>query len=98
MTGPDPDAMDILLDNLQQDLALAGLAWHRIEGPKGIAMFPSVPVHTAGSAEQRVLEDSWEQIAVTQNAEADRLEVANRLEPKPLENTFAARSRIARGS
>lgn len=82
---------------LTERLAIKRSGWHRVEGPDGVALFPSVPVHTADSPAQRKLENIWSAKALAQNAEADAMERANRLEAKPVENTLAGRKQISRG-
>ena len=85
------------LAGLAERLAIKRSGWHRVEGPDGVALFPNVPVYTAGSPEQLKLENLWEEKALAQNAESERLKRANRLEGKAEVNTLAERKRIMRG-
>lgn len=94
MTEQTNDGLAVLAEKL----AIKRSGWHRIEGPDGVAVFPSVPVYTADSPEQRRLENAWEAKAMAQAAESERMERANRIEGKPEENSLAARkAQITRG-
>ena len=72
---------------LTEVLAIKRSGWHRVAGPDGVALFPE----TAKDV------DAWEQRALAQNAEAEAMERANRLEAKAEVNSLAERKRIMRG-
>ena len=78
---------------LTDKLAIKRSGWHRVEGPDGVALFPSVPRHAADSKEQLKLEREWEQKALAMHEAQEPVW----LDAKPEENTLAARKRIMRG-
>lgn len=92
MTDAENDGLDLLANILA--IRRSGLHRHENRESGATALFPSVPMHTAGSAQQMALENTWEEKAIAQNAEAQRLEHANRLKPKVVENRLA---RVVRG-
>ena len=80
------------IDNLMRDLHYIDSGWHRQENPENgkVGLFPSVPVYAQGSAEQRQLEDEWEQRSIAMHS----AQVPIHLKPKPTENAL---SKIERG-
>ena len=66
----------------------SGWIWHENPETGALALFPETAKNEA----------EWERRALAQNAEAEAMERANRLEAKPEENALAARKgTIVRG-
>ncbi len=82
-------------EDLELALAIEGMGFHRHLNPEtgAIVIFPKVPVHPTGSAEQRKAEDAWEASAMAMHAQQTPIALA----PKPQENVLAERTRILRG-
>lgn len=62
------------LAGLADALSIMRSGFHRIEGPGGVAVFPS----------QATDHDAWERRALAQSKESERLEVATRPQAKPM--------------
>ena len=70
------------------NIAVVKAGLYRVRNEAGeYAYFPDMPVYQQGSKEARAAEDRWQERA----GEMHSAQVPIRLEPKPLENTLAAR-------